>query len=136
MTAETLMLAGGVTAFALTFAWVRSRQLREKYAVMWMAFASLLLLMGAFPQIVMGLADATRMAYPSMVLFLSLGVIYLFSMSVSLSLTRSRRTTVRLMQEFAITRYELDSLRDRLQRLEQATSTEAHPGNALPRANG
>lgn len=122
MTAETLMLAGGVGAFAVTFYWVRSRQLREKYAVMWMTVASALLLMGVFPQVVMRLAEATRMAYSSMVLFLSLGVIYVFSMSVSLSLTRSRRSSVKLMQDLALTRYELDSLRERLALLEERVS--------------
>lgn len=123
MSAEGLMLAGGVAAFAITFWWVRSRQLREKYAVMWMVFASALLLMGAFPEVVMSLARATRMAYPSMVLFLALGVIYVFSMSVSLSLTKSRRTSVRLIQELAITRYELERLQQRLQALEARTPT-------------
>ncbi|MDX1969966.1 MAG: DUF2304 domain-containing protein [Planctomycetaceae bacterium] len=122
MTAETLMLAGGVGAFAVTFYWVRSRQLREKYAVVWMTVASALLLMGVFPQVVMRLAEATRMAYSSMVLFLSLGVIYVFSMSVSLSLTRSRRSSVKLMQDLALTRYELDSLRERLALLEERVS--------------
>ena len=118
MTAETLMLAGGVIAFAVTFAWVRSRRLREKYAVLWMSVATLLLLLGVFPDVVKELARMTRMAYPSMVLFLSLGAIYLFSMSVSLSLTRSRRVAIRLMQELALTRHELDVMRDRLTALE------------------
>ncbi|OYW24546.1 MAG: hypothetical protein B7Z55_01885 [Planctomycetales bacterium 12-60-4] len=122
MTAETLMLAGGIAAFAITFYWVRSRQLREKYAVMWMTVATALLLMGIFPRVVMSIADATRMAYSSMVLFLALGVIYMFSMSVSLSLTRSRRTSVKLMQDLALTRYELETLRDRMNALEQRVS--------------
>lgn len=119
MNAETLMLLGGIAAFALTFSWVRSRRLREKYAVAWMLVATALLLMGMFPQVIMGFARAMRMAYPSMVLFLALGAIYIFSMSVSLSLTKARRSSVRLSQELALARYELEQVRQRLSALEQ-----------------
>lgn len=102
ITAEVLMGVGGFAAFALTLYWVRSRLLREKYAVAWMAVATLLLLAGIFPGTVMWFANATRLSYPSAVLFLALSAIYLFSMSVSLSLTRQRRTIVRLTQELAL----------------------------------
>ncbi len=128
MTAETLMLAGGVLAFAVTFAWVRSRRLREKYAVLWMSVATLLLLLGVFPEVVKDLARMTRMAYPSMVLFLSLGMIYLFSMSVSLSLTRARRCSIRLLQELALARHELETLHHRLSALEEQRPADTQTG--------
>jgi hypothetical protein len=113
MNAETLMLLGGITAFVLTVYWVRSRDLREKYAVNWLLVSVLLLLCGLFPQIIMTFAQGSRLAYPSAVLFVALSAIYVFSFSVSMSLTRQYRRSVRLMQEIAIQEY-------RLRRLEQA----------------
>ncbi len=52
MTAESLMLIGGIVAFVLTAYWVRSRELRERYAVGWMLLATGLLVCGIFPNII------------------------------------------------------------------------------------
>jgi len=112
--APLLMLIGGVTAFLLTLWWVRKRDLREKYAVMWIAVASLLLLCGLFPQGIMVLATTLHLSYPAAVLFIALAAIYIFSFSVSVSLTRQFRRINRLMQEVAMLEY-------RLRRLESAS---------------
>jgi uncharacterized membrane protein YfcA len=111
--AETLMLAGGVTSFLMTVHWVRKRDLREKYAVVWLAVATLLLLCGLFPQLIMTWAESAHLSYPSAVLFLALAFIYPFAFSVSLSLTRQYRRNVRLMQTLAL-------LEQRVRVLEQA----------------
>jgi hypothetical protein len=111
MTAETLMLIGGVASFLLTLHWVRTRELREKYAVAWLAMATLLLLCGLFPQVIMSFANASHLSYPAMVLFVALAVDYIFSFGVSLSLSRQYRLNVRLTQEIAI-------LEERVRRLE------------------
>ena len=58
------------------------------------------------------LADASRLAYPSAVLFVALGAIYLFAMSVSVSLTRQHRASVRLNQELALLRRRLDEQKE------------------------
>ena len=115
MKAETLMLAGGVTAFLLTVYWVRSRDLREKYAVLWLTVATLLLLCGLFPEGIMLFADASRLSYPSAVLFVALAGVYVFSLSVSVSLTHQYRRSVRLAQEIAL-------LEHRIRQLEQGSS--------------
>jgi hypothetical protein len=120
MTAETLMLAGGVTAFLLTVYWVRSRDLREKYALGWLAVASLLLLLGIFPELIMGFAERARLSYPAAVLFVALTLIYLFSFTVSVSLSHLYRRTIRLTQEVAI-------LKQRLGRLEQQLAERTPP---------
>jgi hypothetical protein len=102
MTAETLMLLGGVAAFVLTVYWVRSRDIREKYAVGWVAVAALLLLLGVFPELIMGFAERAHLSYPAAVLFVALTLIYFFSFTVSVSLTHLYRRSVRLTQEMAI----------------------------------
>jgi hypothetical protein len=111
MSAETLMLIGGVFSFVLTLYWVRTRELREKYAVAWLGMGTLLLLCGLFPHIIMSFADVSHLSYPAMVLFVALAVDYVFSFGVSLSLSGQYRRNIRLTQEIAI-------LEERVRRLE------------------
>ena len=114
ITAEILMTIGGVTAFILTLGWVRERQLREKYAVVWILVAFALLLVGLFPSVVMTFADYARLSYPAAVLMVALGVIYLFSFSVSVSISRQYRRSARLAQEFALMEMRMRELECRL----------------------
>lgn len=118
LNAERLMFLGGLAAFLLTIYQVRNRDLREKYAVAWILVGLFLFLCGLFPQGIMLLADRVRLSYPAAVLFLALAAVYLFSFSVSMSLTRQYRRSIRLMQEQAILDY-------RLRRLEQSNSGES-----------
>jgi hypothetical protein len=116
MSAELLMLIGGITAFVLTVQWVRTRSLREKYAVNWILVAVLLLVCGLFPGLIMRFADESHLSYPAAVLFVALGTIYLFAFSVSLSLSGQYRRNARLTQELAL-------LENRLRRLEAELGT-------------
>jgi hypothetical protein len=110
--AEFLMLLGGVGAFVMTLYWVRVRELRERYAIGWLAVATLLLVTGLFPKVLKDLADWAHLSYPALVLFVALGLIYLNSFFVSVQLTKSYRWNVRLTQQMAL-------LEERLRRLEE-----------------
>lgn len=124
--AELLMLVGGVSAFLLTISWVRNRDLREKYAVLWTVVAFLLLLCGLFPQAIMALADASHLSYPAAVLFVSLAAIYVYAFAVTVSLTRQHRRNIRLTQEVALLDF-------RLRQLEQALASQADGAEDLRR---
>ena len=102
MNAETLMLAGGTTSLLLTLYWVRSRELSERSALVWILVATLLFLCGLFPQVITVFADAAHLSYPAAVLFVALGVVYVFAFSVSVALNRSHRHSVRLTQQIAL----------------------------------
>ena len=102
MDAERLMLVAGIAAFALTIHWVRSRELRERYAIGWISLSVLLLIAGLFPDILKRLAELCHLQYPSAVLFLALGAIYTFSFFVTVSLSHEHRRNVRLSQEVAL----------------------------------
>ncbi|HTN77886.1 MAG TPA: DUF2304 domain-containing protein [Pirellulaceae bacterium] len=102
MNAPTLMLIGGVVAFLMTIHWVRSRDLRERYAIGWLSVAVLLLLCGLFPDVIMHWAEAAHLSYSSAVLFVSLAAIYCFALFVSVTLTHQHRRSVRLLQEVAL----------------------------------
>lgn len=121
-TAERLMLLGGMAAFLLTFYWVRSRQLRERYAIGWLLLATLLLICGVFPGIIMRFAEAANLAYPSAVLFISLGAIYSFSFFVTVALTRQHKQGTRLLQEIALLKH----------RLAELEGTGCHAGSSSP----
>ena len=115
MNAERLMLVGGIASFVLTLHWVRNRDLREKYALGWMGLAALLLIVGLFPSLIMNFADTAHLSYASAVLFLSLGIIYMFSFLISVALTRQYRSQVRLTQDLAILQEKLARLEAQLQ---------------------
>src|SRR5262245_34605874 len=110
MNAELLMLLGGVTAFGLTVYWVRRRELGEGHAVGWVTVATLLLLCGVFPRAVQWAAEQVHLSYPAAVLFLALGVIYLFAFGVSVALTRLHRRCVRLLQCVALLEHRIREL--------------------------
>jgi hypothetical protein len=110
--AELLMLIGGVGAFVMTLYWVRVRALRERYAVTWLLVASLLLLLGLFPDVIKWAAEKAHLSYPALVLFVSLGMIYTNAFFVSVSLSKHYHWNVRLTQQIAI-------LEERLRKLEE-----------------
>jgi hypothetical protein len=121
MTAESLMLCGGVAAFLLTVYWVRVRELRERYAVIWLLVATMALVCGLFPQMIMSFADASHLSYPAAVLFVALGAVYLFAFTVSVSLSRQHRKNLRLTQQVAL-------LEGRLREIEQAMMAQFRAG--------
>lgn len=110
ITAERLMLVGGVLAFVLTVYWVRRRVLREKYAVSWLVVSLMLLVCGIFPDLIKYFAVSSQLAYPTAVLFIALAAVYLYSLGISISMTKQYRRSVRLMQEMAIQEYRLRQL--------------------------
>lgn len=102
ITAELLMLISGISAFILTVYWVRKRELKEKYAIVWLGVASFFLILGLFPDILKGFAKMARLSFPASALFFALGMIYIFAFSVSVSLSRLSRRNLRLIQECAL----------------------------------
>lgn len=117
ITAERLMLIGGIAAFLFTFYWVRSRRLGEKHAILWMLAAICMLIVGLFPRLLMWLAEASHLSYPTAVLFIALSVLYVFCMSVSTSLTRQHRLTIRLAEEYALVEIQLQQLQSQVESL-------------------
>jgi len=118
--AELLMLLGGTAAFALTLYWVRNRRLGERHAIGWLAAATVALVCGFFPHTLMQLADASRLSYPTAVLFIALGVGYMYAFAVSVALTRLHQKCVRLLQAIAL-------LEHRVRELESERTAESRP---------
>jgi hypothetical protein len=103
LTAVTAVILLGVIVELL-----RRRQLREKYAVLWMAVGLLVVVFGFFPGLVNGLARAVGVeSGASLVLFL--GVVFLLLVDIHLSWEASRleEKTRILAEEVALIRAQL-----------------------------
>jgi len=96
------MLAAGLAAFFVTLIWVRQREMREKYALVWMLIALFLLTIGTFPQLLYKFASWAKLSFPAAVLFIALALMYFFSFFVTVTLSRAHRRTARLLQEVAL----------------------------------
>ena len=79
----------------------------------WLAVATLLLVIGLFPDRLEKPAHWAHLSYTALVLFVSLGLIYINSFFVSVGLSKHYRWNVRLTQQMAL-------LEERLRRLEEA----------------
>ncbi|MCP4891247.1 MAG: DUF2304 domain-containing protein [Planctomycetaceae bacterium] len=112
MNAESLMMVAGISEFSLTLYWVRSRELKERYALLWLGLATILLLCGLFPDLIKNFAKAWSLSYTSAVLFFALAMVYVYSFFVSVSLTRQHRKTVRLIQEVGILKEQLRKIQE------------------------
>ena len=117
LSAEFIMLAGGMAAFIWTVALVRVRRMREKYALTWIGIATLLLLNGIFPEVLQGIADASNLSYPAAFLGVAFIVFYVFAFSATLTLSRLNRSTRRMNQEIAL-------MEERLRQLENNKKTD------------
>ena len=113
MTAENLMTVAGFSAFVLTLCLVRQRALREKYAILWLSLGLFLAVLGMFPGVIKWFAHAFHLAYPTAVLFGALSVIFLFSIGISISISRHHRHITSLLQDLAILRSKVVELERR-----------------------
>lgn len=99
---------------ALIFELLRRRQLREKYAVLWVGVGLVVLVLGVFPGALDSLARKVGVVSGvSLVLFL--GVVFLLMVCVHLSWEASRleEETRTLAEEVALIRTKLAGLEDK-----------------------
>jgi hypothetical protein len=110
--AERMMLGAGIAAFLITLFWVRNREIREKYAMLWLLASLCLLLLGFFPQSIMELAKVCHLSYVALVLLVGLVLVYTFGFFVSVALTRQYRRNVQLAQQLTLTNWRLRKLEE------------------------
>jgi hypothetical protein len=106
-----LVITSGVTAFILLVVileLLRRRQLREKYAMLWLAVIAVILPIAIFPRALDGVATKLGIASgASLILFL--GVVFLLVVSIHLSweVSRLEEETRTLAEDAALLRTEL-----------------------------
>lgn len=118
MVVFAVVLAGAILVIILTL--LLRRQLREKYAVLWLIIAVLVLILGFFPGLLKWAADLVGVVVPSNLLF-ALALVLLVGVALHLSweLSRSQEEVRRLAEEVAILRAQTARLSDRLDVLEK-----------------
>jgi len=86
---------------------MRKRRLREKYAVIWLALAIVVSLLGAFPQTVFRLATLVGVELPSNLIFaVAIVVLLIVCIQLSTELTEIEEETRTLAEEVALLRLD------------------------------
>lgn len=127
-----MIIAGGIglaLLILIVVMWLLlTRRLREKYAVLWLVIGIVVLVLGIFPQLLLWLTAALGVQLPANLLF-AVAIVLLLGVALHLSweLSQAEEEVRRLAEESAITRAEVDSLRDRLNRLEAPWAGDGPP---------
>ncbi|MCL1870977.1 MAG: DUF2304 domain-containing protein [Promicromonosporaceae bacterium] len=104
---------------------LRQRRLREKYAATWLVLAVVVVVIGAFPDLVTWLADVVGVETPSNLLFAGALLILLgVCVQLSVEVTTLEEETRTLAEEVAMLRLDVEQLATR-------HSTTDAPGNEL-----
>lgn len=103
-----------------------TRRMREKYAVMWILIALALLVLGVFPNLLLWATALFGVQVPANMLF-AVAIVLLLGVALHLSweLSQAEDEIRRTAEEAAISRAELEGLRNRLSALEESLRPEA-----------
>ena len=103
-----------IVIFAVIIELIRSGRLRERYALLWLATAGVILVFGLWRDLLNQLAEALGIAYPPNALFvLAMGFMLLLLLHYSTVISRLSDRTTTLTQRIAI-------LEERIRSLEQS----------------
>lgn len=119
-------IAFALIVLAIILTLLVRRQLREKYALLWLVIGLAILALAVFPGLLVGLAGALGVEVPSNLLF-ALAVALLIGVTLHLSweLSTAEEEIRRVSEEVAILRAEIDAL-----------STRQHAAEARPSSTG
>lgn len=111
MTGYAFAIGACVLLVVFLFSLLRTRRMREKYAILWIILALAVCVIGAFPGSVAALARVLGVQTPSNLLFaLAIVVLLLVSIQLSTELTSSEEETRKLAEEIALLRFDVDRL--------------------------
>lgn len=124
-----IAIIGAVLAAAIiviVLALLVRRQLREKYAIMWLLIAVCVLIVALVPGLLESLTRLVGVQLPSNLFFAS-AILLLLAVALHLSweLSQAEDEVRRLAEEAAIARTEIDALKVRLDRLEASAGPRA-----------
>lgn len=105
------IVAAAVTLVAIVDL-LRRRQLREKYAVLWLVVSINVALVAVFPSVLTKLSELTGVKTPSNLLFFVAALVLLVvCVQLSYAISRLEDETRALAEELGILRLEMDPLR-------------------------
>jgi hypothetical protein len=105
-------LVGSVLILAAIVELLRRRQLKEKYAVLWLIVGVVLVVFTAFPALLTGISSALGVAVPTNLLFF-VAILFLVGVVLHLSWEASRleNETRKLAEDVAILRLDVAELK-------------------------
>lgn len=112
MRLTVLTAVAGLIVLGAILELLRRRQLREKYAMLWLAVGLVVVPLGFFPWLLDGLADALGIANGvSLVLFLAFVFLLLVCVHLSWEVSHLEEETRALAEEMALLRAEFEAER-------------------------
>lgn len=106
-------IAFAVAVLGIILVLLLKRQLREKYATMWLLIGLMLLVISVFPGLLLAMTHMLGVEVPANLIF-ALAIVLLVGVTLHLSweLSRAEDEIRRLAEEVAIVRVDLDGLFD------------------------
>ena len=98
MSASVFFLILAILVCTFVVVQVRHQRMKERYAALWLIIGAVIIVLGAFPTLLNGVADFVGVALPVNLLFLLRGV----SIHLTLELSRLSEKTRILAEEVAI----------------------------------
>ena len=113
MTAHILGAIASIVVFVFVFWLMRRGVLREKYAVLWLAFSGLALLFSVIPGALNGVSDLLGVETPANLLFfVTIVLLVLVAIQLSYELSRHEARIRRLAEEIALLDERLNQRQD------------------------
>lgn len=121
-----LFALGACLLLVVFLVWLlRTRRLREKYAITWLVVGLGVCVFGAFPAAVEWMADVVGVETPSNLLFaIALLVLLVVCIQLSTEITTLEEETRTLAEEVALLRYDVESLAERMDAAAPRTDSE------------
>lgn len=109
MTGYAFAISACILLVVMLVVLLRTRRLREKYAVLWIGVAVGICILGAFPSLALTIATLVGVSTPSNLLFaLALLVLLLVCVQLSVEVTGLEEETRTLVEEVALLRFDLE----------------------------
>ena len=89
MSASVFFLILAILVCTFVVVQVRHQRMKERYAALWLIIGAIIIVLGAFPNLLNGVADFVGVALPVNLLFL-LSILLLMGVSIHLTLELSR----------------------------------------------
>lgn len=133
MTIAIVGVVLSVIMLTVVFTLLLTRRLREKYAALWILIALCMLVLGLFPQLLMGATELLGVVLPANLLF-AMAILLLLGVALHLSWEQSQAEDEirRLAEELAILRAEHDDSALRVRALEENRSGDVSPSPDPP----
>lgn len=106
-----------LSVLAIIFVLLLRRQLREKYAIMWLVIGLTILVLALFPGLLIGLSALLNVEVPSNLIF-ALALVLLVGVTLHLSweLSQAEDEVRRVAEEVALLRTDVEDLRNAVSR--------------------